>query len=116
MSETKELKKRIQKHLRSVKTLLPRGLTKELMVRFDSSQGFISDIINGRKWSLEIGEHLLWKIDSSKKFDHKNYKPIIEWDENLKPREIKILIRTEIKELKPLLKRGIPQELSLIHI
>jgi len=112
MTETKQLKKRIQVQLKTVKPLLQRGLSKKLMVEFDLSQGYIYDIINGKTWSLEIGERILEIIDAKKVFDIENCNPTIEIDESLSRRQLKYKLRDEIKELKPLLKRGTPQKVA----
>ena len=112
MTETKQLKKRIQAQLKIVKPLLRRGLSKELMAEFNLSQGYIYDIFNGKTWSLEIGERILQIIDATKVFDIDNCHPVIEIDESLTPRQLKYQLRDEIKELKPLLKRGTPQAVA----
>ena len=89
MTETKELKKRIQAQLKAVKPLLPRGVAKEIMVEFGVSQSFVYTVLDGRKWSLEIAERILQILDSKKVFDLENYNPIIEWNESLTRREVK---------------------------
>jgi len=112
MSETKELKKKIQTQLKAVKPLLPRGFSKVIMAEYGISQSFYYDIIKGRGWDLEISERILKELNPKKIFDIKNCNPVIEWDESLTRREIKYKLRDEIKELKPLLKRGIPREIA----
>ena len=112
MSETKELKKRIQVQLKTVKPLLPRGLSKQLMEEFNVSQSFVYTILLGQKWSLEIAEKILQVLNPKKVFDIENFNPNIQWDETLKRREVKYLLRGQIQELKPLLKRGIPQTVA----
>lgn len=112
MSETKELKKRIQAQLKIVKPLLARGFSKQMMAEFDISQSYFYDIIKGRRWNLLVSEGILKSINPKKVFDFKNFKPKITWDESLSRREIKYTLRDEIKELKPLLEKGVPQEIA----
>ena len=115
MSETKELKKRIQVQLKAVNPLLPRGLSKQMMMDFDISQSYYYGIVKGRRWNLAVGEAILKTINSEKIFDIKNCNPEVTLDESLTRREIKYKLRDEIVALKPLLETGIPQEVAKIY-
>ena len=112
MSETKELKKRIQELLKAVKPLLPRGLSKKMMSEFGISQGYYYDIAKGRRWNLEVAEAILKTINPKKVFDIESCSPQITWEDSLSRREIKYTLRDEIVELKPLLEMGVPQEIA----
>ena len=61
MSDAKELIERLKQKIKDMKPLIPKNAAKAVAEKMDGrfSQSYVYDILNGRKFNLEIAEELL---------------------------------------------------------